>query len=94
MRSARGASHWLRLDVKRDDPEGREALGVVLFEPTVALLSHRVSSAVPSPKRGLTSEFGMGSGVAPALWTAGKLIPLGTSSRRSPGDLNVLMFRA
>jgi hypothetical protein len=41
--------------------------------PTVALLSHRVSPAVPSPKRGLTSEFGMGSGVAPALWTAGKL---------------------
>ena len=28
--------------------------------------------AVPSPKRGLTSVFGMGTGVAPALWRVGK----------------------
>ncbi len=28
--------------------------------------------AVPSPKQGLTSVFGMGTGVAPALWTVGK----------------------
>ena len=41
-------------------------------DPTVVLLSHRGSSAVPSPKRGLTSVFGMGTGVAPALWTVGK----------------------
>ncbi len=29
------------------------------------LLSHRVTPAVPSAQEGLTSEFGMGSGVAP-----------------------------
>jgi hypothetical protein len=29
------------------------------------LLSHRVSPAVPSAQEGLTSEFGMGSGVTP-----------------------------
>src|SRR6185437_10958223 len=32
-----------------------------------AVLSHRVAPAVPSAQRGLTSEFGMGSGVSPAL---------------------------
>ena len=31
------------------------------------LLSHRVSPAVPSALEGLTSEFGMGSGVAPPV---------------------------
>ena len=41
-------------------------------DPTVVLLSHRGSSAVPSPKWGLTSVFGMGTGVAPTLWTVGK----------------------
>ncbi len=32
------------------------------------LLSHTVSRAVPSAVRGLTSLFGMGRGVSPALW--------------------------
>jgi hypothetical protein len=32
-----------------------------------AVLSHRAAPAVPSAQRGLTSEFGMGSGVSPAL---------------------------
>ncbi len=36
-----------------------------------ATLPHK-KCAVPSPKRGLTSVFGMGTGVAPALWTVGK----------------------
>ena len=63
------------------------------MEPTVALLSHRVIPAVPSPKRGLTSEFGMGSGVAPALWTAGKLLALRADSRRPPGQRIVLVPR-
>ncbi len=40
--------------------------------PTVELLSHRGCPAVPSPKWGLTSVFGMGTGVAPTLWTVGK----------------------
>jgi hypothetical protein len=32
-----------------------------------AVLSHRAAPAVPSAQQGLTSEFGMGSGVSPAL---------------------------
>ena len=32
----------------------------------------QVIPAVPSPKWGLTSVFGMGTGVAPTLWTVGK----------------------
>ena len=32
------------------------------------LLSHGLAPAVPSALRGLTAEFGMGSGVAPSLW--------------------------
>src|SRR5690606_33310467 len=39
--------------------------------------------AVPSPKRGLTSVFGMGTGVTPALWTVGK------PPRRPPFPRNV-----
>lgn len=35
----------------------------------IVLLSHKAAPAVPSPMRGLTSEFGMGSGVSLALWT-------------------------
>jgi hypothetical protein len=33
----------------------------------VVLLSHMVAHAIPSPQEDLTSEFGMGSGVAPLL---------------------------
>ncbi len=40
--------------------------------PTALLLSHRVAPAVPSPMWGLTSVFGMGTGVAPTPWTVGK----------------------
>ena len=32
------------------------------------LLSHTVTSAVPSALRGLASGFGMGPGVSPSLW--------------------------
>ena len=32
------------------------------------LLSHAVTHVVSSALQGLTTEFGMGSGVAPALW--------------------------
>ncbi len=38
------------------------------------LLSHRVTPAIPSPLAGLTSEFGMGSGVPPPLETPAKLL--------------------
>ena len=33
------------------------------------LLSHTVSHAVPSALKGLTSVFGMGTGVSPSLWS-------------------------
>lgn len=33
----------------------------------IVLLSHMVAHAIPSPQEDLTSEFGMGSGVAPLL---------------------------
>ena len=38
------------------------------FIPGSALLSHAVSHAVPSALEGLTSVFGMGTGVTPPLW--------------------------
>ena len=33
------------------------------------LLSHTVTHAVPSALKGLTSVFGMGTGVTPSLWS-------------------------
>ncbi len=36
------------------------------------LLSHGLGSAVSSAVEGLTSEFGMGSGVSPPLWPPGQ----------------------
>ena len=42
------------------------------------LLSHDLSIVVPSALRGLTTVFGMGTGVAPARWSAANL-------RREPG---------
>jgi hypothetical protein len=36
-------------------------------KPGNYLLSHRVTSAVPSAPKGLTSVFGMGTGVSPSL---------------------------
>ena len=39
--------------------------------PGDALLSHKVSLAVPSALEGLTSVFGMGTGVAPPLMPPG-----------------------
>ena len=43
---------------------GTQGLGFNLGD---VLLSHAVSSAVPSGLRGLTSVFGMGTGVTPSL---------------------------
>ncbi len=37
------------------------------FTPGSVLLSHTVASVVPSALEGLTSVFGMGTGVAPPL---------------------------
>jgi hypothetical protein len=41
--------------------------GVSNFTPGSDLLSHLVTKAVPSTQRGLTSVFGMGTGVSPSL---------------------------
>ena len=48
--------------------------------PGDVLLSHAVSSAVPSGLRGLTAVFGMGTGVTPSLGSPGK----GQSCWRQP----------
>ena len=37
--------------------------------PGDALLSHTVARVVPLAWKGLTAEFGMGSGVSPSLWS-------------------------
>jgi hypothetical protein len=42
--------------------------GVLIFTPGSVLLSHPVAQAVPSTQGGLTSVFGMGTGVSLSLW--------------------------
>jgi hypothetical protein len=42
------------------------------FNPGSDLRSHTVTRAVSSAQRGLTSVFGMGTGVTPAIWPPGK----------------------
>jgi hypothetical protein len=46
--------------------------GFVIY-PGDVLLFHAVASAVPSALKGLTSVFGMGTGVTPPLWSPGNL---------------------
>ena len=41
---------------------------VFIINPGSLLLSQRIAPLVPSPVEGLTSVFGMGTGVAPLLW--------------------------
>ena len=50
-----------------------KSCGDKIKKPGTALLSHPVSRAVSSALAGLTSEFGMGSGVSPPLWAPGFL---------------------
>jgi hypothetical protein len=42
-------------------------IGVKIKKPGNDLLSHQVTLAVPSALKGLTSVFGMGTGVSPSL---------------------------
>ena len=51
---------------KTKKPQG-VALGLFLFNPGDDLLSHTVTDAVPSALEGLTTVFGMGTGVTPPL---------------------------
>jgi hypothetical protein len=43
--------------------------GLLSVKQGDVLLSHPVSRAVPSVLEGLTSVFGMGTGVTPPLWS-------------------------
>ena len=45
-----------------------------LFKPGSVLLSHCLTAAVASALEGLTSVFGMGTGVAPPVWPPGTCI--------------------
>ncbi len=54
-------------------PDYRNRWGLFGFYPGGNLRSHAVASAVSSARRGLTSVFGMGTGVSPAVWPPGNL---------------------
>ena len=47
-------------------------IGALGINPGGDLRSHTVTRAVSSAQRGLTSVFGMGTGVTPAIWPPGK----------------------
>src|SRR5882724_7693677 len=49
----------------------RKFRGLLNIYPGDVLLFHTVASAVPSALKGLTSVFGMGTGVTPPLWSPG-----------------------
>ena len=53
-----------------------------LMSPGSDLLSHTVASAVPSAQEGLTSVFGMGTGVAPPAMPPGIARPRRLAPRR------------
>ena len=47
--------------------------GLFLFNAGDHLISHTLTRAVPSAQRGLTSVFGMGTGVTLAVWSPANL---------------------
>ena len=55
----------------KESPLLFQATGFVRNNPGSDLLSHAVTHAVPSAVEGLTSVFGMGTGVTPLLWPPG-----------------------
>ncbi len=48
-------------------PAGNGSGGLYGLDPGGDLLSHTAARAVPSAQRGLTSVFGMGTGVTPSV---------------------------
>src|SRR5438034_10859605 len=52
------------------------------FYPGDVLLFHAVASAVPSALEGLTTVFGMGTGVTPPLWSPGNSSHVGRQDTR------------
>src|SRR3990172_966104 len=52
--------------------KARHKGGLFDFKPGDDLLSHPANGAVTSALRGLTTVFGMGTGVTPAVWSPGR----------------------
>ena len=70
--SYKPSRHLVRKHPKRGGGDDATPAPIVMIGAGVAekwaggaVLSHRVAPAVPSAQWGLTSEFGMGSGVSP-----------------------------
>ena len=55
--------------------------GFFVLIPGDVLLSHTVARGVPSALEGLTTVFGMGTGVAPPVWSPGNLLRTGVRYR-------------
>jgi hypothetical protein len=53
---------------KKSPPPSRGRAYCYEIKSGGVLLSHAVTHVVPSALQGLTTEFGMGSGVTPAVW--------------------------
>ena len=84
------------LQIKSPTLPSRKDRALVVI-PGDVLLSHKVALAVPSALEGLTSVFGMGTGVGPSATATGKLIRI-SSAFALPGDgggnlLRVLQMR-
>jgi hypothetical protein len=69
---------------KRKSPEAKTASGLI-DKPGNDLLSHARARAVPSALEGLTSEFGMGSGMAPPTSSPEKLLMKSREEREAHG---------
>ena len=70
-REKTGEWRILQQPERKNPDELHELIGVFENTPGNALLSHKVTLAVPSAQEGLTAVFGMGTGVAPPLMPPG-----------------------
>ena len=76
--------HESKTEIKRKGPSNSTATRACSGHiPGDALLSHKVTLAVPSALEVLTSVFGMGTGVAPPLWPPGNALMQSRSSLTS-----------
>src|SRR5579862_773250 len=74
MTISQAANCKSRDDQNKNGPPRSLATGRFENYPGSDLRSHTVTRAVSSAQRGLTSVFGMGTGVTPAIWPPGKSI--------------------